>query len=41
MTAPTTVVSLTAAQGAGGHCAGMGQRVWQGVGYDWLAGVLR
>ncbi len=35
-----TLVNLTAHQGAGGHCAGMGQRVWDQVVYDWLATVL-
>lgn len=35
-----TLVNLTAAQGAGGHCGGMGQRVWNQVVYDWLATVL-
>lgn len=38
--APTTLVELTAAQGAGGHCGGLGQRVWDQVVYDWLATVL-
>lgn len=41
MTAPTTLVDLTAAQGAGGHCAGLGQRVWEAVVFEWLDGVLR
>lgn len=36
-----TLVNLTAAQGAGGHCGGLGQRVWNQVVYDWLATVLR
>lgn len=35
-----TLVNLTAAQGAGGHCGAMGQRVWNQVVYDWLATVL-
>jgi hypothetical protein len=35
-----TLVNLTAAQGAGGHCGGLGQRVWNQVVYDWLATVL-
>lgn len=35
-----TLVQLTAAQGAGGHCGGLGQRVWDQVVYDWLASVL-
>lgn len=35
-----TMVKLTAAQGTGGHCGAMGQRVWNQVVYDWLATVL-
>ncbi len=35
-----TLVQLTAAQGAGGHCGGLGQRVWDQVVYDWLASTL-
>jgi len=35
-----TLVNLTAAQGTGGHCGAMGQRVWNQVVYDWLATVL-
>lgn len=34
------LVSLTAAQGAGGHCGGLGQQLWNQVVYDWLATVL-
>ena len=37
---PATLVELTAAQGAGGHCGGMGQRVWNQVVYDWLDATL-
>ena len=40
MTAPVDVVHLTRAQGAGGHCAGLGQKVWEKAVYPWLAGVL-
>lgn len=36
LTAPHELVHLTAADGAAGHCAGLGQRVWDGVVYDWL-----
>ena len=35
-----TLVQLTAAQGAGGHCGALGQRVWNQVVYDWLAATL-
>jgi len=38
--ARTELVNLTAAQGAGGHCAGLGQQVWNQIVYDWLATVL-
>ncbi len=31
--------SLTAAQGADGHCGGLGQQVWAGAVYPWLHGV--
>jgi hypothetical protein len=40
MTAPTTLINLTAAEGAGGHCGGLGQQVWEGRTYDWVADVL-
>jgi dienelactone hydrolase len=40
MTAPTTLLDLTVAQGAGGHCGGLGQKVWEGCVYDWVAGIL-
>ena len=35
-----TLINLTAEQGAGGHCGGLGQQVWNQVVYDWLATVL-
>jgi pimeloyl-ACP methyl ester carboxylesterase len=38
--AKSTLVNLTAVQGAGGHCGGLGQRVWNQVVYDWLGTVL-
>ena len=38
--APARLVQLTAAQGAGGHCAGLGQKVWESVVYGWLDDVL-
>ena len=40
MTAPTTLLNLTAAEGAGGHCGGLGQQVWEAYVYDWLATTL-
>jgi hypothetical protein len=33
-------VRLTAAEGAAGHCGGLGQQVWVGVVYPWLHRVL-
>lgn len=38
--APTTRVTLTADSGAGGHCGGLGQKVWDAAVYDWLDTVL-
>jgi alpha-beta hydrolase superfamily lysophospholipase len=40
LTCPATYVPLTAAEGAGGHCAGLGQRVWADAVYPWLADTL-
>ena len=40
MTAPVDVIGLTAAQGADGHCAGLGQWVWAGTVYPWLLTTL-
>ena len=40
MTAPTELVRLTAAQGADGHCGGLGQQVWAGTVYPWLHRTL-
>ncbi len=34
------LVNLSAAQGAGGHCGGLGQKVWDETVYDWVATVL-
>ena len=36
----TTLVHLGDGDGASGHCAGMGQHVWEARAYDWLATVL-
>ncbi len=41
MTAPVELIPLSAAQGADGHCAGLGQEIWAGVVYGWLARTLR
>jgi dienelactone hydrolase len=41
MSSPVELVNLTAAQGADGHCAGLGQETWAGVVYDWLARTVR
>ncbi|KQR10979.1 S9 family peptidase [Cellulomonas sp. Leaf334] len=35
-----TLIRLGAAQGAGGHVGGLGQRVWEGAVYDWIAAEL-
>ena len=40
LTCPATYVALTAADGAGGHCAGLGQRVWDDTVYPWLTEAL-
>jgi len=40
MVAQTELVHLTEAQGAEGHCAGLGQEVWASVVYGWLQKVL-
>ncbi len=37
---PRDVVQLTAAQGAGGHCAGLGQQVWAAAVYPRLHRLL-
>jgi dienelactone hydrolase len=40
LTSPATLVHLTAEQGAGGHCAGLGQVQWARTVYDWLDDTL-
>lgn len=40
LTAPSEIVHLTAAEGADGHCAGLGQEIWAGVVYGWLERTL-
>lgn len=37
LTCPVTSRTLTAADGAGGHCGGLGQNVWQSTVYPWIA----
>ena len=37
LTCPSDLVHLTAAAGADGHCAGLGQELWNDVVYPWLA----
>jgi len=40
LTCPVTSHSFTAAEGAGGHCEGLGQRRLERVVYDWLETTL-
>ena len=40
MAAPAELVRLRAADGAGGHCGGLGQQRWAGTVYPWLHRVL-
>ncbi|MDO9396940.1 MAG: hypothetical protein Q7T71_10380 [Herbiconiux sp.] len=40
MGTPPTRVTLTAESGAGGHCGGLGQKVWDAAVYDWVDTVL-
>jgi hypothetical protein len=37
---PATLIRLTADSGAGGHCGGVGQRVWEAAVYDWISRVI-
>jgi hypothetical protein len=37
---PAELISLTEAQGADGHCAGIGQQIWAGTVYPWLHRTL-
>ena len=37
---PATLIRLTADSGAGAHCAGVGQRVWEAAVYDWINRVI-
>lgn len=40
LTAPHTVLRLDEASGAGGHCGGLGQQVWEGAVLPWIGRVL-
>jgi dienelactone hydrolase len=40
LTTPVTTHQFTAAEGAGGHCEGLGQRRLERVVYDWIETVL-
>jgi pimeloyl-ACP methyl ester carboxylesterase len=40
LTVPAELVHLTEAQGAEGHCAGLGQEIWAGAVYGWLNRTL-
>jgi len=37
---PAELIRLSADSGAGGHCGGVGQRVWEAVVYDWISRVI-
>jgi predicted alpha/beta-fold hydrolase len=37
---PAALIRLTADSGAGGHCGGVGQRVWEAAVYDWINRVI-
>jgi alpha-beta hydrolase superfamily lysophospholipase len=41
LSCPKTLVRLTAAQGASGHCGGLGQQVWTQAAFDWLDETLK
>ena len=40
LTCPKQYRAFTAAEGGGGHCEGMGQRLWEQVTFSWLSEVL-
>ncbi|WP_144185447.1 hypothetical protein [Elioraea rosea] len=40
LTCLKTPVSLSADSGAGGHCAGLGQQVWAGAVFGWIADTV-
>jgi hypothetical protein len=37
---PAELIRLSADSGAGGHCGGVGQRVWEAAVYDWISRVI-
>jgi hypothetical protein len=40
LTCPKQFRAFTAAEGGGGHCEGMGQRLWQQAAFSWLSQVV-
>jgi len=40
LTGPKQFREFTAAEGGGGHCEGMGQRLWQQAAFSWLGQVM-
>jgi pimeloyl-ACP methyl ester carboxylesterase len=40
LTGPKQFREFTASEGGGGHCEGMGQRLWQQAAFSWLAQVV-
>jgi hypothetical protein len=40
LTCPKKLVRFTEAQGAGGHCCGLGQNLWEEVVFGWLDEIL-
>jgi hypothetical protein len=40
LTCPKPDRGFTAAEGGGGHCEGMGQRLWEQAAFSWLSGVV-
>jgi dienelactone hydrolase len=41
LSCPSALLPLTEAQGADGHCGGLGQEIWTEAVYGWLATTLR
>jgi hypothetical protein len=37
---PAELIRLSADSGAGGHCGGLGQRVWEAEVYGWIGRVI-
>jgi hypothetical protein len=40
LTCPKQFREFTAAEGGGGHCEEMGQRLWQQAAFSWLSEVV-